>query len=561
MSVQKPPPVPIDVIPGLSVTVVDATLTVRSAGTSRSLLNRMTVPIAAGEFVAVIGASGSGKSTLIRAISGCAKLTTGEIRVAGVVRSSEELAVVRRIAYLPQDVVVHTALTPFAALTYAARLRGTASHASSLTESVHHALTRVGLADRGNVPIHRLSGGQQKRVALAMELLGDPGLILLDEPTSGLDPATEAEMMALFRSLADEGRTVICVTHTPSRLQWCDRLIVMAEGYCVFHGPPALAASFFGVRKFDELYAAIGQQPIEVWQDRLQQLRESALPPAVPIADVKPDEPVAVPNPQEQLGILLGRLVRLQFSDLRAWFLQLVQAPAIGLMIGTTFGDIRSRFAEQHAADARQVLFVLVVAVLWCAGASSVREVVKERTLIRHERRYGLNLGSYLASKLVVVGGWSIVQTAILLAIVRAMVHPPGPLDVQFAVLSLTAIAGVCLGLWLSTLAETSEQAMTLLPVALIGLAVFSGGLARLSGASLWIATIGSPAYWSMDGLKAPLVASLRAATYPGAPGTYQPPILGSGGPLVWDLVALSVQSIVLLVLAFHCLRKRVAAN
>lgn len=130
-----------------------------------------------------------------------------------------------------------------------------------------------------------------------------------------------------------------------------------------------------------------------------------------------------------------------------------------------------------------------------------------------------------------------------------------GPPDLQFAILALTGLVGVALGLCFSTFSGTSERAMTVLPVALIGLAVFSGGLARLVGPPLWLAWIASPAYWSLDGLKAPLPSAFKNATYPGAPGTFQPPILGPGGPIVVDALALLLQATVLLAVAYTALR------
>jgi hypothetical protein len=261
-----------------------------------------------------------------------------------------------------------------------------------------------------------------------------------------------------------------------------------------------------------------------------------------------------------QTAVLTSRYARLQLSDFRAVLLQLAQAPAIGLMVGATFGDIDSRFAEQHAADTRQVLFVLVVAVLWCAGAASAREVVKELAVVRHELRFGLNLRAYLASKVAILGTLALLQATILLLIVRRLAHIPGPLETQLFVVGLTALAGAALGLLVSSSVGTSERAMTLLPVALIGLAVFSGGLARLTGFELWTAQLLSPAFWSLDGLKAQLDSGLRNATYPGAPGEFQPPILGTGGPLALDIMALLLQSASMLVAACLALRSRLKA-
>ncbi len=549
------PPAPPPPAPGLAVTLADLSLVVRG----RRLLDAITLHVPAGAFVGIVGASGSGKSTLVRTVAGLARPTAGQVRLDGVPLLPTALRTDRRVAYLPQDVVVHDALTPSQALGYRAELAGLGATAAGRRELVATALARVGLADRAGVPVGRLSGGQRKRAALAAELLGDPRLVLLDEPTSGLDPATDAAMTALFRSLADDGRTVLVVTHAPAGLAACDVLLVLADGRCVYAGPPASAPGFFGTNSLDGVYAALAARPAAEWAERFAARHPAApLPPAAPPPPPSGQSPVP---PPEQAVVLGRRYLRLLAADWPALALLLAQPMAIGLMTGWTFGDVRSAFAEQAAADARQVLFVLTLAVLWCAGAGAVREVVKELAVVRHERRFGLDLRAYLTSKAVPLGVLGVGQAAILLAVVRTLAHPPGAADAQLVVLAAAAVAGTALGLFVSATAGTAERAMTVLPVALIGLAVFSGGLARLSGPGLLAARLGSPAYWATEGLKAPLGTALTTASYPAAPGSYQPPILGAGGPLALDLAALGFQAAVLLAAACLALRRRLAGE
>lgn len=392
---------------------------------------------------------------------------------------------------------------------------------------------------------------------MAVELLGDPRLILLDEATSGLDPGTDAEMMELFRSLADEGRTIICVTHSPSKLHLCDRLVCLREGICTFQGKPADATAFFGVTKIEDIYSRLASGTAGEWRKRFETAFPGRSGRLTPAARTAPAPTPSTPRVSfgEQTALLSGRYARLQFADWQALGLQLIQPPIIGAMIAFSFGSIRSSFAEQAAADTKLVLFVMTLAVMWCSGTSSAREVVKELPILRHESRFGLRTAAYLASKLIWLGGLAVVQSAVLLLIVRRTTELAGPFDLQVALLAITSIVGVALGLCISSLAGSSERAMTILPVALIGLAVFSGGLARLVGPPLWVAWIGSPAYWTLDGLKSPLPSSFKNATYPGAPGTFQPPILGSGGPLALDVLALLLQGAVLLAVGYASLR------
>jgi ABC-type multidrug transport system ATPase subunit len=554
-----------DVLPaaqrGLSVALVGVTRRVVTRDglrpVTREILRDVTLEIRPGEFVGILGASGSGKSTLMDLLAGNVTPSSGQVLIDGRAVAADHLRRDRHIAYLPQDVVIHEALTPLVALGYIAGLKGLADDAEGRRRAALAALERVGLLDRGDVPIRRLSGGQRKRVALAAELLGDPGLILLDEATSGLDPATEDEMMRLFRDLAAEGRTVACITHFPGRLDLCDRLLYLADGRMVFCGTPAELRTFFGVRDIEDAFARQRDRTAEEWQ-RL--FLESA---AGRVGRV--DGLAAGPQQDQQAGPSLGdnppgglqqaidltvRYARIQLADAKNLLLLLAQAPVISLLIAGTFGDIRVDFAELHAADTKQVMFLLALAVLWCAGTGSVREVVKELPIVRHERRIGLRLVPYLASKLVVLGALALTQALLLLVVVRHRTALTGLPDVQYAVLGMTALAGVGLGLAISALSGTSERAMTLLPVVLIGQAIFSGGLARLQGGTRLVGMALAPAYWTLDGLRATLASDLLNATYPGAPGHYQPPILGPGGPLPVDVLALACQSVALLAAA-----------
>ena len=209
------------------------------------------------------------------------------------------------------------------------------------------ALSRVDLSEHDGTPIHRLSGGQRNCAALAAELLGDPKLVLLDEATSGLDPATEAEMMELFRALAREGRTVVCITHFPGRLQMCDRLLYLMKGKCVFDGTPEQLKRFFGVTTIEGAYtgedcARSGRVAGRVPQVVRRPVGRRPLP-AVPAWQ----EPIAaLPVPTNgaqrlrQAGVLTARYARLQCADFKNLLLLFAQAPAIALMLAVTFGSI-----------------------------------------------------------------------------------------------------------------------------------------------------------------------------------------------------------------------------
>jgi ABC transport system ATP-binding/permease protein len=511
-----------------------------------NLLSEITLDVRPREFVSILGPSGAGKSTLLHVMNGDFRPTAGEIRFDSLPPNAYLPERRQSLAYLPQAPVLHDPLTPIRALSYSARLRGLDLDRKQLIR----ALEQVELSHRATTPIRKLSGGERKRVALAAELLGDPVALFLDEATSGLDPATEKEMMELFLHESRSGKTVICITHFPDNVSLCHKVIVLARGQLIFYGTPADLLDHFRINAISELYPKLIGDP-SVFQHGV--VKRSDISPD--ISTVAPCAPLRkVPGALAQIAILAARYVRLLTLDARNLALLLLQAPVIALFIGATFGNIAVDYSEQHAADLKQVAFLLIMAVLWCAGTNGVREIVKERPIFLHESRYGLNEASYFISKFLPLGLLGVIQAMLLLVLLGRITHLVGNWSTHFAVLSLLALAATAIGLCISAAVTTSERAMTFLPVVLIGLAVLSGGLARLQGWIKLAAYLFDPAFWTLEGLKSTLPSNLIEASFISAPGMYQPLILGRGLPLWLDISLLGLQIVVLLWLGVMCL-------
>jgi ABC-type multidrug transport system ATPase subunit len=153
-------------------------------------------------------------------------------------------------------------------LQYAARLRLPDAPEGERQNRVLHAMGDVGLMDRRGVRVGRLSGGQQKRVSVALELLTKPGLLILDEPTSGLDPGLEAQLMTLFAAVARQGRVVLVATHAMESLERCQALVVLHEGRVAYVGPPAEGPDFFGVTRFAAIFDVLRKGTGGEWHER-----------------------------------------------------------------------------------------------------------------------------------------------------------------------------------------------------------------------------------------------------------------------------------------------------
>ena len=523
---------------GVAISLRNVSLAVpkRFSTSKVNLLSGITVDVRPGEFISILGPSGAGKSTLLHLMNGDFLPTAGEVQFDGLAPQAYLPERRQSLAYLPQAPVLHDPLTPRRALSYSARLRGL--HLDR--KQIISALEQVELSHRANTPIGKLSGGERKRVALAAELLGDPVALFLDEATSGLDPATEKEMMELFLREARSGKTVICITHFPDNVSLCDKVIALARGQLIFYGTPAELLARFEINAISELYpkltgdlATFQQATIPANQILIEGNTTGGRAPLI-----------KVPGAFAQTAILAGRYVRLFILDSRNLALLLLQAPVIALFIGAAFGNIAVDYSEQHAADLKQVAFLLIMAVLWCAGTNGVREIVKERPIFLHESRYGLNEGSYFISKFLPLGLLGIVQALLLLTLLGYITHLVGVWSSHFVVLSLLALAATGIGLCISAAVKTSERAMTFLPVVLIGLAVLSGGLARLQRWTKLPAYLFDPAFWTLEGLKSTLPSNLTEASFISAPGMYQPLILGRGFPFPVDISALSIQII-----------------
>jgi ABC-type multidrug transport system ATPase subunit/pSer/pThr/pTyr-binding forkhead associated (FHA) protein len=228
---------------------------------SNNTMRNVSISVQPKNLVAIIGGSGSGKSTLLRTLNGAARATKGQITVNGLDLYDNYPVFQPVIGYVPQSDIVQNNLSVRQVLTFAARLRFPNEPAESYTERIDRALDDVELKDFQHNLVKNLSGGQKKRVSIALELMAEPGILFMDEPSSGLDPGLDKAMMDLLRKLSYQGQVIMVVTHTTLNIDQCDRLALMARGNLVYYGPPKESLTFFGVKGYPEIYNRV-QNPI-----------------------------------------------------------------------------------------------------------------------------------------------------------------------------------------------------------------------------------------------------------------------------------------------------------
>ena len=220
----------------------------------RMILEEVTLCVEAGEFVALVGGSGAGKSTLMKALNGYNRATHGRMLIDG--RDLYPVLDTYRteMGFVPQDDIIHRELPVRRALWYAARLRLPDATPVEIEARIDDALAMVEMTGHAEKPVRVLSGGQRKRVSIAVELLAQPTVLFLDEPTSGLDPGLEKKMMYDLNRLTDSGRTVVLVTHATGNIEQCHQVAFLSQGRLAYYGPPNQATGFFGARDFSDIY-------------------------------------------------------------------------------------------------------------------------------------------------------------------------------------------------------------------------------------------------------------------------------------------------------------------
>lgn len=497
----------------------------RRGGTTVDILAGIDLVLQAGEFVGIFGTSGCGKSTLLDALSARRPATRGSVFYNGrdLAASFDMLRCL--IAYVPQQDIVHRGIPVSKALGYTARLRLPPDTSKAEIDSrVRNVLHRIGLADKANAIVNTpapLSGGQLKRVSVATELVSEPSILFLDEVTSGLDAATDRHMMQLFRDLAREGRTVVCVTHSLENIDFCDHVILLHHGRVAFFGPPDEARRFFGVSRLVEVYECIQRDEPERLAARY---RSSSLFRELVVdrrwnAEATPDaassNKVGRPGAFDlrQVRILTTRYVDLIWRDRANLAVLLCQAPLVALVIGLVF-EIRGPLASRAAAH-RTIAFLAVLSSVWFGCLNSAREIVKERAIYERERAINLGIGSYLASKVGPLAALAAVQSGLFLGALHLILPLSLPLVGGVAVLFLTNLAAVGLGLVVSAIAGSSDRAVAAVPILLVPQAVLADAIVRLGGPSEWGARVFAIAYWSFAGIEDLLPVALRSARSP----------------------------------------------
>jgi len=511
--------------------ITDITLQVPSAEGKKTLLSKVSAHFPLGHFGAIIGPSGCGKTTLLKLVAGIADGDEdGSIFWKGRNLETDDF-LPSEISYVPQFSIAHEELTVRECVDFALRLRVSGSDEEKRNATADQLLKEVRMEEFADQSVKVLSGGQRRRLALAMELTSQPEILLCDEVTSGLDPRSEDEVVRLLHSLSrHKNRLVLSVTHSLSHLELYDSVLVLYRGIVAYHGPAKFLAHYFSVESPDKLYERLELRQPEEWAASWKKHQE-AIEKATPTPAVEPAESSQATEATEPPGALSQFLTLLErrfliFSRNRAQVLL-----QLGLVLG--FPLLVAVFAwnglpavknlsmgldldvMRQLDEAREfliqsskvgslvsgiVMFQVILLTLMGANNSG-REIASERLIFEKEKLSGLNTLAYVSSKAVFLLGLALAQSLWMGIFVHQVCGFPGDFATQLLLLVLVnaAMTAICLGV--SSLMATAEQA-SLISIYLVGFQL------PLSGAVLALPSLLGEAvrpfisaYWSWSGI------------------------------------------------------------
>ena len=514
------------------------------------ILQDVSLSIYPQEFVAIVGASGSGKSTLLNALCGFRPASDGAVLLNGVDLYEHFDAYRNELGYVPQDDIIHRELSVYKALDYAAQLRMPSDTTSAERgERIREVLQELDLTACADLSIHQLSGGQRKRVSIGVELLTRPSLFFLDEATSGLDPGTEAQMMKLLRRLADQGRTVLLVTHATKNVMMCDKVVILARGgYLAYFGPPEEALQYFGVSEFDEIYEQLetARRPKE-WAGHFHDSRQYREHVRARLAErgnghsaagdrrvlQPPGESIRRTSAMRQFWILSRRYLELVWRDKKTAALLLLIAPFLGGMDLLIWKRNMFDPVDGKAEQAITMLFLVGLITILVGTITSVREIVKEDAIYRRERMVCLQVLPYVGSKVAVGFLFAAYSAVVLFGFKLAAVDFSHLETVDivrlFVPFLLGTFSGLMWGLVVSAFAPSEDRAMLLVILVLVPQFVFSGGMVPVSDLGTAGQTLGliTSTRWELGALATSAHVRSGACQAPDLSDCQLPGILG----------------------------------
>ena len=468
-------------------------------------LHDLSFTLRNGELLAIMGGSGTGKTTLLSLLNGTLIPQHGTITING--HSITEPAAKALIGYVPQDDLLIEELTVYQNLWYTAKLCFEGMSEADLDRRVMKTLKDLGLDAAKDLkvgsPIHKfISGGQRKRLNIALELIREPAVLFLDEPTSGLSSADTEKVINLLKEQTLKGKLIVVNIHQPSSdvYKLFDRLWLLDKGgYPVFDGNPIDAVTYFkeaanyadaetsacptcgnvnpeivlniidekALNSSGELSDERKTTPQEWHELYLKAQAEKGMEP-VTVSDV-PHSDQKKPGALKQFLIFLSRTIRTKITNTQYMTIALLQAPLLALVCGylTRFAPPEG-YSVMNNKNLVSYFFMAVIVATFTGMSGSAEEIFKDRALLKRERFLHLSYGSYIWSKIIFMGALSLIQTLLFILVGNTMMGIQGLFTTWWLILFVTAFLANLTGLLLSQCLSSIVAIYISIPMLLI---------------------------------------------------------------------------------------------
>lgn len=451
-------------------------------------LHECSFEVPAKSLTAVMGPSGCGKSTLLKALNGDAPPSVGRVLISGLDLAQNYDYLKTQIGYVPQDDIVHKELTVQQSLYYAAKLRLDHADDEFINRKVNEVLNDLNITHIRENKVGAISGGQRKRVSIAVEILTDPLILFLDEPTSPLDPQTIEEFLGILQNLAKKGTTVLMVTHKPEDLNYMDAVIFMAEGgYLVHQGDAKHYLSYFNVQDTVKVYAELAMPKAKKWIDR-RPINSGHGKAAVSAFQSKRST-----NFFSQFWWLTIRYFNIKLNDRVNSGIMVGQAPLIAGLICLIFDQVT-----------QAVPFLMAVTAVWFGTNNAAREIVGESAIFKRERMFNQGIFPYIFSKIFVLGSFAALQSLLFTLIIYLRFKGTSPSwndpFLSFCWMLTLSVAATMMGLLISALVNSTEKVMTLVPIALIPQIMLAGVVTKISSGIVELLSYLTLSRWGTEG-------------------------------------------------------------
>jgi len=470
-----------------------------------------------GKLIGILGASGSGKTTLLNLMSGIQAPTSGTIKINGIDIHKDHEAIEGVLGYVPQDDLLIEDLTVFENLYFAACQCFGKKSKEEITATVDQTLSNLGLSEKRNLKVGSLmnkviSGGQRKRLNIALELIREPSILLLDEPTSGLSSRDSENLMALLRDLTLKGKLIVTVIHQPSSeiFKLFDKIIVLDEGgYMTYFGNPIESVVYF--KTLDaQINASVGECPscgnvnpetifniidIQVVDEFGRYTEKRRVKPAewantfntkfpfTPVSDIKEPPPKNLDKPSrvKQFTIYLTRDFKSKIANRQYLLLTLLEAPVLGFILSSLIRYIPDPNSKQYIFSENEnipiYIFMSLIVALFLGLTISAEEIFRDRKILKREQFLNLSRRSYLLSKVVLLICISVIQVLLFLIIANPILEIKGMFIQYFLALFATAFCANMLGLNISASFNSAITIYIVIPLLIIPMMVLSGAM------------------------------------------------------------------------------------